>query len=63
MTFRSSQHLTSRLEGLKKYLEDAPFVLFSGRTRGGYDGLQSRYFHQQKLLTRKVTLIEICSEI
>jgi Lrp/AsnC family leucine-responsive transcriptional regulator len=35
--FRVSQHLASRLEGLKKYLSDAPFAMFSGRTRGGYD--------------------------
>jgi DNA-binding Lrp family transcriptional regulator len=35
--FKFSQHLASRIEGLKKYLGDAPFVLFSGRTRGGYD--------------------------
>lgn len=44
VTFRSSQHLTSRLEGLKKYLEDAPFVLFSGRTRGGYDWITIQVF-------------------
>ncbi|MDQ3806962.1 MAG: histidine kinase [Thermoproteota archaeon] len=37
VTFRTSQHLPKRLEGLKKYLTDAPFVLFTGRTRGGYD--------------------------
>ncbi len=44
ITFRSSQHLTSRIEGLKKYLEDAPFVLFSGRTRGGYDWITIQIF-------------------
>jgi Lrp/AsnC family leucine-responsive transcriptional regulator len=38
--FRVSQHLASRLEGLKKYLSDAPFVMFSGRTRGGYDWIR-----------------------
>jgi DNA-binding Lrp family transcriptional regulator len=32
--FKISQRLPSRLEGLKKYLSDVPFVLFSGRTRG-----------------------------
>jgi Lrp/AsnC family leucine-responsive transcriptional regulator len=37
VTFRTSQHLPIRLEGLKKYSADAPFVLYSGRTRGGYD--------------------------
>src|SRR5688500_19130558 len=35
VTFRTSQHLPSRLEGLKKYLAGAPFVLYSGMTRGG----------------------------
>ena len=44
VTFRPSQHLTSRLDGLKKYLEDAPFVLFSGRTRGGYDWITIQVF-------------------
>jgi len=44
ITFRPSQHLTSRIEGLKKYLEDAPFVLFSGRTRGGYDWITIQVF-------------------
>ena len=44
ITFRSSQHLTSRIDGLKKYLEDAPFVLFSGRTRGGYDWITIQIF-------------------
>jgi DNA-binding Lrp family transcriptional regulator len=34
VTFRTSQHLPRRLEGLKKYLADAPFVMYSGRTRG-----------------------------
>lgn len=44
VTFRPSQHLRSRIEGLKKYLEDAPFVLFSGRTRGGYDWITIQVF-------------------
>lgn len=42
--FRPSQHLRSRVDGLKKYLEDAPFVLFSGRTRGGYDWITIQMF-------------------
>ncbi|HEX5905346.1 MAG TPA: histidine kinase [Candidatus Nitrosocosmicus sp.] len=42
--FRPSQHLRSRVDGLKKYLEDAPFVLFSGRTRGGYDWITIQVF-------------------
>jgi Lrp/AsnC family leucine-responsive transcriptional regulator len=37
VTFRSSQHLTTRMKVLKRFSDDAPFVLFSGRTRGGYD--------------------------
>ncbi len=44
VTFRPSQHLASRIEGLKKYLQDAPFVLFSGRTRGGYDWITIQVF-------------------
>jgi DNA-binding Lrp family transcriptional regulator len=35
--FKVSQHLLKRLEGLKKYLDEAQFVLYCGRTRGGYD--------------------------
>jgi len=37
VTFRSSQHLTTRIRVLEKFSGDAPFVLFSGRIRGGYD--------------------------
>ncbi len=44
VTFRPSQHLASRIEGLKKYLQDAPFVLFSGKTRGGYDWITIQVF-------------------
>jgi len=44
VTFRTSQALPKRLEGLKKYLKDAPFVLFSGRTRGGYDWITVKSF-------------------
>jgi DNA-binding Lrp family transcriptional regulator len=44
VTFRPSQHLGSRIEGLKKYLQDAPFVLFSGKTRGGYDWITIQVF-------------------
>lgn len=44
VTFRPSQHLGSRIEGLKKYLCDAPFVLFSGKTRGGYDWITIQVF-------------------
>lgn len=44
VTFRTSQALPKRLEGLKKYLNDAPFVVFSGRTRGGYDWITAKSF-------------------
>src|SRR6185312_12908070 len=44
ITFRSSQHLRIRIESLKKYLRDAPFVLFSGKTRGGYDWITIQVF-------------------
>ena len=32
--FRSSQALPKRLNGLKKYMAEAPFVVFSGKTLG-----------------------------
>ena len=44
VTFRTSQALPKRQEGLKKYLKEAPFVLFSGRTRGGYDWITVKSF-------------------
>ncbi len=44
VTFRTSQALPKRLEGLKKYLKDAPFVVFSGKTRGGYDWITIKSF-------------------
>ena len=44
VTFRTSQALPKRLLGLKKYLNDAPFVLFSGKTRGGYDWISVKSF-------------------
>ena len=49
VTFRTSQHLPKRLEGLKKYLADAPFVLFSGRTRGGYDWISVQSFPSEEI--------------
>ena len=49
VTFRTSQHLPQRLEGLKKYLADAPFVLFSGRTRGGYDWISVQAFLSEEI--------------
>jgi DNA-binding Lrp family transcriptional regulator len=47
--FKVSQHLASRLEGLKKYLSDAPFVTFSGRTRGGYDWITCQAFLSEEM--------------
>ena len=44
VTFRTSQALPKRLEGLKRYLNDAPFVVFSGKTRGGYDWITIKSF-------------------
>lgn len=49
VTFRNSQHLPSRLEGLKKYLTDAPFVLYSGKTRGGYDWICIQVFPSEEV--------------
>jgi DNA-binding Lrp family transcriptional regulator len=47
--FKVSQHLASRLEGLKKYLSGAPFVMFSGRTRGGYDWITCQAFLTEEM--------------
>ena len=58
VTFRTSQHLPRRLEGLKKYLAGAPFVLYSGRTRGGYDLICIQAFPSEERLMRKVIFIE-----
>jgi DNA-binding Lrp family transcriptional regulator len=49
VTFKTSQHLPKRLEGLKKYLQDAPFVIFSGRTRGGYDWITVHSFLSEEM--------------
>ena len=49
VTFRTSQHLPKRIEGLKKYFADAPFVLFSGRTRGGYDWICIQSFPSEEM--------------
>ena len=49
VTFRISQHLPSRLEGLKKYLVDAPFILYSGKTRGGYDWINIQAFPSEEI--------------
>lgn len=49
VTFRTSQALPRRLEGLKKYLSDAPFVVFSGKTRGGYDWITIKSFLSEEM--------------
>ncbi len=49
VTFKTSQHLPKRIEGLKKYLADAPFVIFSGRTRGGYDWITVQVFLNEEM--------------
>lgn len=53
VTFRNSQHLPTRLEGLKKYLVDAPFVLYSGKTRGGYDWICVQAFPSEDMADRE----------
>jgi hypothetical protein len=47
--FKVSQHLASRLEGLKKYLTGAPFIMFSGRTRGRYDWITCQAFLSEEM--------------
>lgn len=49
VTFKTAQHLPKRVEGLKKYLADAPFVVFSGRTRGGYDWITVQVFLSEEM--------------
>ena len=44
LKFRSSQALPKRLEGMKKYLNAAPFVVCSGKTLGGYDWITVKSF-------------------
>jgi Lrp/AsnC family leucine-responsive transcriptional regulator len=48
-TFKNSQHLPTRIEGLKKYLADAPFVLFASKTRGGYDWISVQTFPSEEM--------------
>ena len=44
ITFKVSQSLKKRTESLEKYLGDAPFVVFSGSTKGGLDWITIRAF-------------------
>lgn len=48
-TFKNSQHLPRRIEGLKQYLAGAPFVLFAGKTRGGYDWISVQAFPSEEM--------------
>ena len=54
--FRTSQHLPSRMEGLKKYLSDAPFVLYSGKTRGGYDWIWIQAFLTEEMADEEMDM-------
>lgn len=54
--FRPSQHLPSRMEGLKKYLADAPFVLYSGKTRGGYDWIWIQAFLTEEMADEEMDI-------
>jgi Lrp/AsnC family leucine-responsive transcriptional regulator len=54
--FRTSQHLPSRMEGLKKYLSDAPFVLYSGKTRGGYDWIWIQAFLTEEMADEEMDI-------
>ena len=56
VTFRNSQHLPSRLEGLKKYLVDAPFILYSGKTRGGYDWISIQAFPSEEIADQEIDI-------
>jgi DNA-binding Lrp family transcriptional regulator len=56
VTFRISQHLPSRLEGLKKYLVDAPFILYSGKTRGGYDWISIQAFPSEEIADQEIDI-------
>ena len=47
--FRSSQALPKRLEGFKKYNREAPFVVFSGKTLGGYDWITVKSFLNKEM--------------
>lgn len=49
MTFKISQSLPKRIESLKHYLKDAPFVVFSGSTKGGLDWITIRAFPSEEL--------------
>lgn len=47
--FRSSQALPKRLKGFKKYHSQAPFVVFSGKTLGGYDWITVKSFLNKEM--------------
>lgn len=47
--FRSSQALPKRLKGFKEYHRQAPFVVFSGKTLGGYDWMTIKSFINKEM--------------
>jgi len=56
MTFKISQSLPKRIESLKKYLNDAPFVIFSGSTKGGLDWITVRAFPSEELADQETDI-------
>jgi DNA-binding Lrp family transcriptional regulator len=58
ITFRPSQHLKSRKEGFTKYLQDAPFIIFSGSTRGGYDWITIQAFPSMETADEEKDIFE-----
>src|ERR687896_2135467 len=58
VTFRTSQHLPRRLEGLKKYSAEAPFDLYSGKARGGYDWISVQAFPSEEMADEESDIIE-----
>lgn len=56
MTFKISQVLPKRIESLKQYLDDAPFVIFSGSTKGGLDWITVRAFPSEELADQETNI-------
>lgn len=56
MTFKVSQALPKRIESLKQYLKDAPFVVFSGSTKGGLDWITIRAFPSEELADQETDI-------
>jgi hypothetical protein len=49
VTFRTPQHLPRRLKGLEKHFSWRAFVLYSVRTRGGYDWIGVQAFPSEEM--------------